>query len=250
MPFLSIHEAIGYALLGIDPAAPLSVRSELDLGGKLRGMLARAFDGAKTEPAKAQPLLLGKRQWRSSTGVRIEIPVYHIAPRGHRASDTWPCVSYELTGFEFAPERYIYKADTFRTPVKSSMTTVTINGKTVVGPSLVSVRENPDPYDLIFSIDVWAKHDHDALLLNKSVLEVFPARGALKAVQQDGTARTWEMGLRGVHGKDDPEVTLEDQLEHGCHWSYVYGIETFLDNTMLTQLRRTVTSFDMDVEEK
>lgn len=248
MPFLSLHEAMGYALLGIDPAAPLAAGSATDLGGKKRGMISAAFDGTRSEPAKAKSTMIGSRTYVPTGGVRTMVSVYHGAPRGRRASETWPCVSYEMVGIEFSTSRYVYKADRFSSPVASSMTTVVIDGKELTGPALRKVRDNPEPYDVIFQIDTWAKHDHESAILNKVVLDTFPARGAIKAIQQDGTPYVWEMTLHATNKQGNEGQALEDQLEHGCHWSFIYGIETFLDNTLVTQLRRTITSYDVDVE--
>lgn len=246
MPFLLVHEAVGLALLGVDPTVPLAAKQDADISGHKRGLVSPAFDGLRDEPTK--PTKIGDRAYASTGSIKRLIPVYHVAPRGHQAAETWPCISYELVGIEFNPERYIWRADTFRTSVGSSRKTVTVNGKQVIGPALLSVRDNPTPYDLVFQVDLWAKQLNDSLLLNKVLLETFEARGALKAVQQSGEPYTWEMYLRDAGNRSDPEPTLEDQLKRGYHWTYTYVVESFLDNTMVTRLRQTVTSFNLDLE--
>lgn len=253
MSFDSLDKAIGYALLGTDPAKP--VLGATDLGGIGRGFKTAAFDGVRGSIARSQTKI-GSRHI-SFNGVKTEIPVYRFATRGRRIVETWPSLSFELINFQFAPQRYIWRADRFRDPVPSSFieykdkswegkkTTVEL---TKEGPTLLKVRDNPEPFDVMFEIRVWSKDQVESYALNRVLLETFPARGALKAVQESGTIKVWEMALQSVACLDDDEPTLEDSEKAAFCWVYTYTVETFLDNTEVVTLKRTITQPELTVE--
>jgi len=251
MPFNSVDIAVGYALLGIDPVKP--TLQTADLGGIGRGFKTAAFDGVRGDMAKSQTRL-GSRHI-SFNGVKTEIPVFRFATRGRRIVETWPSLSFELVNFSFAPQRYIWRADQFRDPVSTSFksyTETTWSGKkmpgvTKEGPTLLSVRDNPEPFDLMFEVRSWSKEAIESYALNRVILETFPARGALKFVQESGEPKVCEMALQSVICMDDDEPTLEDSEKAAFSWVYTYVVETFLDNTEVVTLKRTITQPELTV---
>lgn len=258
MAWLSVDRAIGLALLGLGPrtVAPRAT----DLGGKDRGFTGAAWDAQRGDVA-ATPKI-GVRQV-SYKGVKTDIPVYRFSARGVRNVETWPCLSYELVGASFNPARYIWRADRFRQPVITSRVEIEledqkgIKGRPAsqtprtkkVGPTLLEVRDHPEPFDLMYEVRVWSKDFGEALMLQRLLLELFPARGKLDTVQQDGTAKSWELLLQGITNVDDEEPTAERQTLRASSWVYTYVVETFLDNTEVKTLQRAVDSVSIELEQ-
>lgn len=235
--FAQIDNAVGLALLGLDPKTVLAKTP--DPSGIERGFQSVGFDA---QVNKAGPTKVGIRKI-SFNGIITEIPIWRFSARGQRVAEQWPSMSYELIGCIFNPQRYIWKADRFADPVNISFVDVDLGfGKTVTGPSLRRMRDNPEPFDLMYDIRVWSKNNIESFFLEQLILETFPARGALKAIQADGTPKLWEMRLNTINNVDDDEPTLANQQQRGYSWVHTYVIESFIDNTLATRLQQTLVN--------
>jgi len=244
----NVDKAIGLKLLGLKPDAQLP--RSADSAGEHRG-----FKSAVTETGQGQvgftqatrPGPVGNLRFKSSVGgIATTVPIYFFSPRGVRGVEAWPSISYHFMAMHFNPERYIWRADNFRTPVEGSFTTV--DG--VIGPQLRKFRDHPEPYDLHYEIRLWSKEDFDSSALLQFILEQFPARGELIVIQNDGTHKSWEMDLVGDPLMvDDADPTLSNRQQRAYSWSLTYSIQTHLDNTLVTELKRTIVNpVDLDME--
>lgn len=260
--WFEIHRAIGAKLLGLDPLNPGAISSQTDAGGKQRGLNLVAVDGQTGLPPKASTAIIGQRQV-SYGGLKTSVPVWHVQARGRRVVDVYPSISFEMVGFIFAPTRYIWKDDRIRkTGGKQAQVRVEFRDhkgmpgrrssetkRTVTyGPAYHESREHPEPYNLIYEVRLWSK-DHDSdHIYQRMILEALPARGFLQTVQQDGTPKTCEMYQQSVNSVDDPEPTAEDSERKEFSWVYTYAVETFLDNTEVTEINRTMTEREFTSE--
>lgn len=239
MSFAFIDSAVGAALLGVDPAFVMQGRGA-DLGAQGAGVVTWDAQGERPEKATR----LGSRVL-SFGGLKTEIPVYRFSARGKRQVETWPCITFEVVGVEFDPSRYTWRADQFRDAVPESLRYVRLSGgKEIVGPALRRHRDNPEPFNVIVEVRTWSRSPDgtEGLAMSRAILETFPARGQVKAVQEDGSAHRWEMILRSVFNIDDDEPTLANPRQRGSSWVFTYVVETVLDNTLVTEIRRTLTS--------
>jgi hypothetical protein len=257
MSWLYVDNAVGAALAGRDPREILP--STADMGGAGRGFPSAVYDSRVEGPAKIGTKI-GERQV-SYGGIKTTIPIIHFRHRGRRVVDIYPSVTYQLLTAEFNPKRYVWKGDRFSDPIVSSNVEVMLNDQkgvrgmpasasprtTLVGPSLRKVRDNPEPFTLMFEIGLWASDHNEHHMLQRLLMEVFPPRGCLTSVQADGTLHSWDMNLESENDVDDDESTLEDQERKRFGVVYTYAVETFRDNTLDTTVKRTFTGGEPDL---
>ncbi len=234
MPFFNLDRALGLTLLGLDPLQVIG--STLEPG----------FDfvawNAQSSSIGGKPYKIGKRVV-SLRGLKTSIPVFRYSNRGVRIIEDLPCLTYDFTGCQFNEQRYIWKHDRYKTPVATSMVDVEVApGEFVTGPALRRMRDNPEPYDLTVEIGIRAKSNEEMNLLQHIVMEQFPARGYIAALQNDGAKKTYEMYQTNIIQADDDEVTLADREQKTWVVNFTYIIETFMDNSLATRIQRTLTS--------
>lgn len=231
MSFNQINSGVGAALLGQSVTSVLSDST---------GFSSVAFDG---QAGLVASKVVGRRKI-SLGGLPTEIPVYQFSSRGKRDIELWPCISYEIVGMQFNPKRYVWPGDQFRTPVKSSYVTYTQSDGTVIeGPSLREHRDHPDPWDFIVEIRTWSKveNSEESMAMQHLILETFPWHGgALSVMQLNGVPTTYEIYGQSINNVDNEEPELDNPLQREYSWVMTYMVEGFLDNTLATELKRTL----------
>lgn len=233
MSFSAVDRAVAAQLLGVDAASLTPTE------GERSGLAIPAVDNQSRAATKK----LGVRKLRLDGYLFTDVPVYRFSARGRRVIEQWPCFSYELIGCQFAPQRYIWKADRFATPVASSYVQVPRQNKQdAYGPALLRVKDHPEPFDLMFDVRIWVKDVNQQMVLLQALLNAMPARGCVQGVLADGTRKSWELRLSTMTNVDDQEPTLENTQVRGFSWVYTYVVETHLDNSEATELVRSITS--------
>jgi len=228
--FTAVDTAFAATLLGVD------ARSLSAANPNAAGVSMPAVDGQEA----LTPRNMGVLKLPLNGELSTDVPLYRFSSRGRRTFDTWPCYSYELIGCQFNPTRFVYKADTFKSPVLSSMKEVVTHGRTQLKPQLIRVQEPTDPFDLMFDVRVWAKNTRHAMVLLNTLLRQLEARGCIVGYLANGVRKSWELRLSTMNNVDDPEPTLENTQVRGFSWVLTYVVETHLDSSEATSLVRTI----------
>jgi len=176
-------------------------------------------------------------------GIRGEIPVFRFRGAGALGPDKWPSIGYALVTMRDDPDRYVPK-DPIWNNVPGAETTVTLSDGTVKnGYQLKTKREHPDPVIVTVDLVVMAGDPTVAQLLLGEVCRVFPRHGSLPIRWADGSAYSLQMDRRGMVQLADggPSEEMPDE-EAGYRWVVSYDVETWFDNTLDTELVRTITN--------
>ncbi len=233
---IAINTDIGFAaaLTGITPAqVPNTTLTQM-------GFSFAAYDAQLEDVPQ---LLVGNRDMRSG-GIKSPVPVYRFSNTGERKIESWPCISFELVGMRHDPKRRIHPNDRITIPVEGSKTTV-VNGAGVseTGYAQVRRRKHPEPYVLRYDIGLWALENNEVFYMLSAVQDILPPFGGLPVLWADGTPYTLQLNLVNMLNADGEQPMLSSpETGHGWHWVLTYEVETWMDTTLATFLRRTVTS--------
>jgi hypothetical protein len=155
---------------------------------------------------------------------------------GLRNDQVWPSVSIVETDILPGTDPYL-----FNDPIEETSGTATITnpitGQTFTGTDRVRSRRHPDPYNMVYTIGVFAKSSVERALLSRSVLYILGMKGAISVEKPDGTFRMVDYFFDRTAMVNQGEAynpktgLIETEDRHlAAHHTYIF--ETHLDNSV------------------
>ena len=192
----------------------------------LNGIYREEFDLETQEPVQVnRALVIFKKP--EPVNVEMEVPLIVI-----NRDEILP-----------APKRYFNITTQYRVPSFDS-TAVAAGG--TVGANYYESREQEQPYDFMYSIDVWDRSKTTAQMLLLHVMLNFPLRGSLKVTDSVGCERVYASYQEGVSDLTEVESMVNRLVGYGV--SVRLEGELTLDRVSLTipafTGERSTTPFD------
>lgn len=169
-----------------------------------------------------------------------QVPVCYEGPDSKRWEDVFPRVAFVVSGLETGTDPFIYDPDDddgIGIDVGTQTITNPVTGTTRETTDHRSVRRNPEPWDVTFTITMYAKDPIEIQLLERSVLQHFGQMGAILVEQLDGTMQTRDYRFERYIVMDqgetyDPAKGLGPTGDAFLKRGLVFVFETFLDNSI------------------
>jgi hypothetical protein len=224
-----VDNAVAALLCDRDPATHAAVHGTFK---------ASAVSGGNSRPAFHAPL--GTLSTAFGGGTPTAVPVIRFTPRGARAVETWPCVSYEIVGSRPDLTRWRVR-DPIRADVPGAQRTLMLaDASTVTGGALARVRAMPDPEIVTVNVSCWSLDEFEILWLAEAVKARMPIRFALPIVWSDGSEYTFQVVRTGDIAIPDPEPMTETADGRGIQWVFSYDVSTWRDNTRDARVVTTI----------
>jgi len=168
-----------------------------------------------------------------------QVPVYDENIEDRKWEDVWPCVTFRMFDFEFAPQNGYVFHDPFCgfDPMYPEETITNRNGDVVaVGRGSRLIRAEPDPYDVTYMIRIYAKNKWEMMWIARQIIYLFPARTGIEVQTADGERRFVDMLLDRVEnldpGGNDLVASLGGEEQRYYSRAFFFKIETYFDNSV------------------
>lgn len=164
-----------------------------------------------------------------------QVPVFDQNLEGRKHTDIYPAVTFRWIDLEPDPDVFIYH-DPFCNQDQGSTPVELRNAQGDViqtGYSQNIVRPAPDGWKPVYMIVAWAKTLWEVALMSAQIAALFPQKGAITLINQDGRPDTCDMLLERNVTIDPDNLPLAQAEEENRLFGrgFVYSIDVHLDNT-------------------
>jgi len=172
-----------------------------------------------------------------------QIPVFDENIEGRKWEDVFPCVTFRWVSTEFDPSTYVYfdpmgypGSLSEQDPTTKSVNILNQNGEIVQSGYEQNIRRPlAEPWNAVYAITVHSKNSIELKMICDALMRLFPARGSIEVELQDGTRATRDMLYQRTDNLDEGQdrilATLGPEEERAFARSFVYVIETYIDNS-------------------